>query len=330
MINSFNWTNFLCKTILKIVTCLNRSNKLLIELNNHKISEVNMKRNILVSVCCVIFLIFFIYSCTVEPENVAISPDGVNISFDKQGAGKPTIFFVHGWSNNRSVWDSQIAYFSEKYQVVAVDLPGFGESGNNRQKWTMASFGEDVTAVINKLNLDQVVLVGFSMGGPVVIETANLVPDRISGIVLVDNLHSVEMKFPPPVISYMDSMMMDLITNPTNEKLVAGGFYKKNPEVAFERVLLMLKDVPRIGWRESLNDFLRWHNEDKITSLQKCKPPITAINSDLQPTEVEAFQKYVPSYQAKIVPDVGHVIMWDAPEEFNRLLEKSIQEFINK
>ena len=39
---------------------------------------------------------------------------------------------------------------------------------------------------------------------------------------------------------------------------------------------------------------------------------------------------YIPSFKAKIIPDVGHLVMWDATEEFNRLLEESIQEFINK
>jgi pimeloyl-ACP methyl ester carboxylesterase len=143
-------------------------------------------------------------------------------------------------------------------------------------------------------------------------------------------MHDVEMTYPPPVISYIDSVFMDLITNPTNEKLVGSGFYKKNLEVSFERVLSMLKDASRIGWRESLLDYLRWHNEDMTKALQKCQVPVMAINSDMEPTNVEAFKKLVPSYHAKIVPDVGHVIMWDAPEEFNRLLEESIQEFISK
>jgi len=40
--------------------------------------------------------------------------------------------------------------------------------------------------------------------------------------------------------------------------------------------------------------------------------------------------KYVPSFQAKIMTDVGHLVFWDNPEEFNRLLEETIQEFIEK
>jgi pimeloyl-ACP methyl ester carboxylesterase len=50
----------------------------------------------------------------------------------------------------------------------------------------------------------------------------------------------------------------------------------------------------------------------------------------MQPTNVEAFNKHVSSYQLKIIPDVAHLVMWDDPEEFNRLLEESIQEFINR
>jgi pimeloyl-ACP methyl ester carboxylesterase len=47
-------------------------------------------------------------------------------------------------------------------------------------------------------------------------------------------------------------------------------------------------------------------------------------------TNVEAFRKYVPSFKVKIIPDTGHILMWDATEEFNRLLEQCIQEFLKK
>jgi len=144
-----------------------------------------MKRKNLFLRYCVISLILFIYGCTKEPDNVAISSDGVKISFDKQGDGEPTLVFIHGWSNNRSIWDAQISHFSEKYKVIAVDLAGFGKSGNNRNTWTMASFGEDVVAVIKQLKLNQAVLVGFSMSGPVIIETAKNYPDLLPGLLII-------------------------------------------------------------------------------------------------------------------------------------------------
>lgn len=273
-----------------------------------------------------ICLFLTIFGCAKDASNAVTSSDGVEIHFDRQGDGSPTLIFVHGWGNDRSVWKAQVAHFSRKYEVINIDLPSFGDSGNNRENFTIVSFGGDIATVIGKLNLEQAVLIGFSMGAPVVIEAANRVPEQVIGVILVDQLHDVEATIPPAAISDMERSFLDLVARPTNEKLVSGGFYKKDTETSFKRVAAMLEDAPRIGWRESLLDTLNWLNEDCIESISRVQAPIIAINSDLQPTDVEAFRKYVPSFQAKIVPNTGHLVMWDAPEEFNRLLEESIQE----
>ena len=275
-----------------------------------------------------IVILVFINGCKNEPITTVDSFDGVSLSFDNEGDGETTIILVHGWSNTRSIWDNQVLYFSEKYRVIAVDLPGFGESGNNRSEWTIASYGEDISAIIQLLNLKNVVLVGFSLGGPVVIESAVEAQDQVIGVVLVDNLQDVESQIPPPVAHYLDSVMMDLVNNPTKEKLVAAGFFKKNIDSSYTRVLSFLEGASHIGWSESLAGLINWQNEYCTNSIQAVNAPIIAINSDMQPTNIEAFRKYVPTFDAKIVEDVGHLIMWDNPEEFNRLLEESIQEFI--
>jgi pimeloyl-ACP methyl ester carboxylesterase len=285
-----------------------------------------MRHKILKLLCYSISLTLIVYGCADDPNNVAVSSDGVEISFDLQGEGEPALVFVHGWANNRSIWDTQLSHFSEEFTVVSVDLAGFGESGNNRQTWTMSSFGEDVASVIAKLDLDHVVLVGFSMGAPVVIETAKRMPDQVIGVVVVDQLHNVELQYSPEEIGYMDSVFMDVITAPSLEKMK--WFFRNNPQASYERVLSMISDVPRIGWRESLNDALRWISDSCAESLTRIECPIAAINSDQEVTNVEAFRRYAPSFEVKIIPDVGHVVMWDAPDEFNRLLKECSREFM--
>lgn len=280
--------------------------------------------------CGVVALILFAFSCTNEPDNVAISVDGAKVSFTQMGRGEPAIVFVHGWANRASIWDETMSHFSGKYKTIAVDLFGSDESYKKRNDWSMALFGEDVAAVVKKLKLNQVVLVGFSMGAAVIAETAKLLPERITGLVLVDDLQDVEMKYTPEMVAVMDSILMDLVTAPTNEKLVNGGFYKKSPEKSYQRIETMLKGSSRTGWKRSLQSYFIWINKDCIESFKKIKAPVTAINSNMEPTRVEAFRKYTPSFQAKIIPDVAHLVFWDNPEEFNRLLEESIQEFVSK
>ena len=284
-------------------------------------------KNLLSIILAILFLIS--NACKKQPINHVVSTDGVNIVFNQNGEGDPAIIFVHGWSNDKSIWDEQLAHFSEKYKTITVDLAGFGESGNNRSNWTMSAFGDDVAAIVNNLKLRQVVLVGFSMGAPVVLETAKKVPEKITGVVLVDDLQNIETKYPPEVVHMFDSVMMDLIENPTQEKLVTMGFFTNNREQNFQKVLDMVNKFPsRTGYRESLDSYFKWINEDCMQTLKLIKAPVIAINSDSEPTNTDAFRKYVPSFKAKIIPAVGHVVFWDAPDEFNKLLEESIQDFI--
>src|SRR5688500_10631395 len=98
------------------------------------------------------------------------SSDGTPIAYQITGAGAPALVFVHGWSCDRGYWAGQIEPLSRQFTVVAIDLAGHGESGLGRKNFSMESFGDDVAAVVNRLGLQRVVLIGHSMGGDVVPE----------------------------------------------------------------------------------------------------------------------------------------------------------------
>ena len=97
-------------------------------------------------------------SCLNKQDNFVISTGDVPIYYDVKGKGYPTLIFVHGWSRNRNDWDGQIDYFVQKHRVVRLDLAGHGESGCNRNDWSISAFSQDVIAVIEKLDLDRIVL----------------------------------------------------------------------------------------------------------------------------------------------------------------------------
>jgi pimeloyl-ACP methyl ester carboxylesterase len=120
------------------------------------------------------------------------SQDGMTIRYEDVGQGEPAIVFVHGWSCDRSYWTPQVEHFSEAHRVVSVDLAGHGESSLGREDWTITAFGADVAAVLEALDLRNAVLVGHSMGGPVIVESALLAPDRIAALVSVDHFADVD------------------------------------------------------------------------------------------------------------------------------------------
>ncbi len=103
---------------------------------------------------------------------VAISNNGVNIAYTDTGRSDTTILFIHGWAINKGYWADQVSYFGKKYRVVTMDLPGFGQSGKNRDKWDTKTYGSDVNAVISTLGLNNVILIGHSMSGDIALQAA--------------------------------------------------------------------------------------------------------------------------------------------------------------
>jgi len=285
-------------------------------------------KKILRYVSVAILLIFLFAYTDVENNDVVMSSDGVEISFEIKGEGKPAIIFIHGWTNPRTIWNDQMDYFSKSYTAIAIDLPGSGRSGHNRANWTIEAFGQDVISVMDKLEIDQAVLVGFSMGAMVAVETANNFPDRIIGIVSVDELKYPQMQITEEMIPTMVEGAMGLVTaGMTNENLVAGGFYKRNQEASFARITKLYEGASNVGWRESLEGALNWMSKKQKNALKNLKVPYVGIFSDKEPFEMDSIKAYVPTFKGKIITNTGHLVFWDDPEGFNTQLETYISEF---
>ncbi len=106
-----------------------------------------------------------------------------NISYTKAGNGK-TIIFLHGFTENKEMWRDFTKVFSDKFQVIAIDLPGHGESDNFSEVHTMEFMAETVKFILDNEGIEKGVLVGHSMGGYMSLAFADLFPKMIEGLVL--------------------------------------------------------------------------------------------------------------------------------------------------
>lgn len=105
------------------------------------------------------------------------------IAFTQKGKGR-CIVLLHGFLESKNTWDNAIEELSKKFKVVAVDLPGHGESASYGYVHTMELMAESVKALLDHLRLRKYVLVGHSMGGYVTLAFAENYPDYIKGLVL--------------------------------------------------------------------------------------------------------------------------------------------------
>ena len=253
------------------------------------------------------------------------SADGVAIRYEARGQGEPTLVLVHGWALDRHVWDGQVGPLSARHRVVTLDLPGHGESGRQRSRWTMAGFGDDVKAVVEAVGARQVVLIGHSMGGPVVLEAARRMPDRVRGIVLVDTLLDVEQRVPPEQVEAMARPLTAdyaaAVTRMANEYL----FVPSTPAAVRERVLRHATGLPPAISVALLRQ--AW-SYDPLPTLREIKAPVRAVNADQFPTNVEVNRRHMPGYDAIVVPGTGHYPMLEDPGRFNPALAQALDQVL--
>lgn len=114
---------------------------------------------------------------------------GININYSSVGKGT-AIVLLHGFLENKSMWQPFISKFSKRNRVVTIDLLGHGKTGCLGYIHTMEDMAEAVKAVLFHLRLRRVVLIGHSMGGYVSLAFAEKYPDMIKGLCLMNSTAS--------------------------------------------------------------------------------------------------------------------------------------------
>jgi pimeloyl-ACP methyl ester carboxylesterase len=235
----------------------------------------------------------------------------------------PTILFVHGWMGRFTFFDLNAPTIAEAYRTIAIDLPGHGTSGAERADWTVAGFGDDLAHVVETLDLRDVVLVGHSMGGPVALRAASLVPDRVLGVIGIDTFQNVEFEFDPePMEQILTAYEADFVG--TCARFVDAMFAPGADGFVTEAVRAdMCGGNPAIGIA-LLRDFMTWDHAATMSAAGAI--PVRAINAATMPTEIDINRKYAPDFDAVLIDGVGHFLFLERPEEFNAVLDGMIEE----
>jgi pimeloyl-ACP methyl ester carboxylesterase len=285
-----------------------------------------MRKNIktlLCAGCGVLISLLCLVEVRAESKTV-LSKDGTAISYSVQGEGEPALVFVHGWSCNRTFWRLQVPYFEKKYRVVTLDLAGHGESGKERTVYSMRSFGEDVAAVVQAVNAPKVILIGHSMGGPVIIAAGEIIPDKVIALVGIDTMQDFEEAYTPEQVEEIVKPFKEDFKK-TTVSFVQSMFVKgTDPKFIGEITGMMSNATPRVGI-SAMEEMFRM---SYVADPPKIKAPVWCLNSDLWPTKPEVNRKYVPEFNLRIMPGVGHFLMLESPDEFNRQLDDIIKEIL--
>ena len=253
----------------------------------------------------------------------ATSNDGTVIAFEARGSGLPALVFVHGWSCDRSYWEAQVEPLSSHARVVVLDLAGHGDSSTTRQDLSIAAFGEDVAAVVQALDLDNVILIGHSMGGVVILEAARQIRDRVSGLIWVDTYDQLEQfQSPERVRERMAPFRADFIG--ATDAFVRNLFPATADVALVERVVMDMSAAPPQIALSALDAAMNYGRQVP-SMLERLGLPIGAINPGSQSTDVSSLWRH--RVEVALIPGVGHFLMIEAPLDFNTRLLQLVENF---
>jgi pimeloyl-ACP methyl ester carboxylesterase len=257
----------------------------------------------------------------------AASVDGIPLHWTSSGSGPQTVVLIHGWTCDDSSWSAQVPALMGKYRVLTLDLPGHGKSGKlEASKFSMDLFARAVEAVRAEARADRLVLVGHSMGVPVIRQYARLYPQHVKALVLVDGV--VVLGAPPPPGAQPSQRpepeRMKGPDGPKNrEAMIRGMFTPSTPKPLQDHVLKMMLAAPEAtAYGAMVATF-----DPKIWGTDVMTMPVLGLFADKSALgNPEITKKVLPNYEHHEVAGTGHFVMMEKPREFNALLTAFVDE----
>ena len=244
------------------------------------------------------------------------SVDGIDIHWTSAGSGPKTVILVHGWTCDESVWSAQVpALVAANYRVLTLDLPGHGQSGSPKDgKLSINLFARAIEAVRKEAQVERLVLVGHSMGTPVIREYARLYPHQTGGLVFADGV---------VVAPGKGSRFLTLsarFSGPDGQKNreeFIRGMCVLTPDDMRARILKVMMappDATASGAMAAMGDPAIW-TDDAIDI------PVLGIYADKsQLGDKETMRRAFPNLEYVEIRGTDHFLMMEKPGEFNRLL----------
>jgi pimeloyl-ACP methyl ester carboxylesterase len=255
------------------------------------------------------------------------SIDGTEISYEVLGERGIPLVFIPGWGaiTGKEVWKYQLLLSSE-YRLVLIDLAGCGNSGKDRKAYTMELYGHDVKSVSEELDLKDIILIGWSMGGAVILEAEKLISERVLGLIAVDSLFG---ESPGDLYAGHNDAEVELNIKPLEEDFIGTvtGILESYLSDKFDSDdITAVKGIPhQLDQRSMISAWeglLRW-DMHKVLPISD-KPMKCIVAGKTLPEGRRTF--YSGIFDAIFLEDLGHLLVWEDPTRFNEALMECIRE----
>ncbi len=255
----------------------------------------------------------------------------------------PVVLFVHGLSGCWQNWLENIPHFARDHRVIAIDLPGFGQSEMPDKQISISRYADTVDALLDVLEIDQPVrLIGNSMGGFIGAELGIRYPQRLERMVLVaaaglsvehvrtqrqEGLRHRAENLAFFNIGWMASRSATVARRRRLRSalllLVAAHPDRLPPELTFE----LVNGSGKPGFNDALDALCSYPIRERLPEIECPVLIVWGTKDRLVPLkDASVFEELIEDSRKLIYKDTGHLTMLERPARFNRDVTEFLQE----
>ena len=268
-------------------------------------------------------------SCTVA---------GSRVNYIEMGDG-PALVFVHGLSGCWQNWLENIPHFARRHRVIAVDLPGFGESDLPLEDITIPGYGRFVDAFLAEIGVERASIVGNSMGGFIAAEVAVSHPRRVDKLALVSAAGALTVRPAELTVAKWLSRMFQLasagviarrqsiVRRRRMRRLILAGIVRHPELLQPELVYEIASGAGKLGFMDAFKAILDYDFSERLPEIECPTLIVWGRNDRIVPVGgAYRYEQLIPNSRRVIFEDTGHVPMIERPALFNRLLDDFLNE----
>ncbi|HLS06559.1 MAG TPA: 2-succinyl-6-hydroxy-2,4-cyclohexadiene-1-carboxylate synthase [Bacillota bacterium] len=253
-----------------------------------------------------------------------IQVNGASYAFTMNGKGKPLIL-LHGFTGSKHTWDDFIKRWQTSFQVIALDLPGHGQTTTNNPR-TMEMVVDDLREILRQLKIEKAHIVGYSMGGRTALAYALTYPETILSLTLESASPGLTSQKERRERRKNDEQLIKRLKNDGLKSFV--NFWENIPLFVTQKRLA--KDIQEKIRQERLKQSqtgliasLRYMGTGQQPSLwndlQSLNAHVLLIVGEHDKKFVklnEQMQKRLPNVKLKVIERAGHAVHIEQPDLF--------------
>ncbi|WP_264300008.1 alpha/beta fold hydrolase [Microbulbifer taiwanensis] len=236
---------------------------------------------------------------------------------------------LHSFLCNGSMWSEQVEPLSEYFRVINIDIRGHGQSGEADQPLDIYDLVKDILAVLDAEGVDSAVWAGLSIGGMIALRAALVVPQRVSGLVLLDSHAGTETRFKKFKYRAMVATAKLFGIDPLLPKVARLMFGRHTLQTQPELVQhwKQIFSAMPLASIDNVCDALCHRDSLKSRLAEISQPTLVLVGEEdisLPPPCSEALARRLPNAVLEIIPRAGHLSTLEQPAA----VTKSMLEFL--